>query len=186
MNIISLTAIAIGLAMDAFAVALTSGITIKKMRLHHAIQISATFGIFQAVMPIIGWSLTNIAADYICAYDHWLAFFLLSGIGIKMIYEAKFESEAEKETNPLKIYVLFSLAIATSLDALVIGITFSLLHITIIFPVLFIGAITFILSLLGVYLGKKFGNFFDASKVEIAGGIILIIIGLKILIESLI
>lgn len=177
--------IGLGLAMDAFAVAVSSGVTIKNMHIRHALRIGLFFGAFQALMPLTGWFLGSYARDYISAYDHWIAFAILSVIGAKMIYEAVIIRESEKESDPLNIYVLFILAIATSLDALAVGITFSLLDMAILTPVIIIGVTTFVLSFAGTYIGNAFGHRFDESKLEIAGGLILIGIGLKILLEHL-
>lgn len=178
--------VGIGLALDAFAVSITSGISIKKMRLHHALRIAVTFSLFQAVMPVIGWFIGNKARSFIVAVDHWVAFGLLTLIGVKMIYEGlKIDKEVEKESNPLNIHILFALAIATSIDALVVGLTLSVIEISIFIPVVIIGAITFIMSFTGVYLGNRYGHIFDATKLEVFGGIILIALGLKILIEHL-
>ncbi len=179
-------AVGIGLAMDAFAVSVTSGISIKKMHLRHALRIAITFGLFQAVMPLLGWLAGEKARDYIINIDHWIAFSLLALIGAKMIYEGlKVDPEVEKEANPLNVQLLFVLAIATSIDALVVGLTFSVLSIGIITPVIIIGVITFIMSFSGVYLGNRYGHIFNASKLEVLGGVILIAIGFKILIEHL-
>lgn len=185
MQYIQFILIGLGLAMDAFAVSLTSGVAIRNMHIKHALRIGLFFGVFQAVMPYIGWKIGNIATNYIQAYDHWIAFVLLAGVGGKMIYEAFIFEKEERESDPLNIYVLFILAIATSIDALVIGVTFSVLDIAIIAPIIIIGIITFIMSFAGTYIGNSFGHKFDEKKVEITGGAILILIGLKILIQHL-
>ena len=186
MNCIYFIMVGIGLAMDAFAVSITSGISIKNMKLRHALLIAITFGGFQAVMPVIGWFLGSKARNFIVSVDHWVAFILLGIIGLKMIYEGlKIDKEVEKESNPLNINILFALAIATSIDALVVGITLSVVNIEIFLPVTIIGIVTFIMSFSGVYLGNRYGHFFDATKLEIIGGFILLAIGIKILIEHL-
>ena len=172
-----------GLALDAFAVSVSSGIAIRQMRLRHALLIAGFFGVFQAVMPILGWSCGFFTRDYLARCDHFVAFGLLVFIGGKMIVEA-FRNEEEKVFNPLDIYVLFTLALATSIDAFAVGITLSLVQIHIITPSLLIGLITFVLSLAGVYIGEYFGHLFE-NKLEIAGGVILIGIGTKILIQHL-
>jgi len=185
MSLTTIIFLALALAMDAFAVSITSGITIVKMHLRHALRIAAFFGFFQAAMPIIGWSLGRFAADKIQAYDHWIAFGLLSIIGGKMIYESfVLDSENEKPRDPLNVFILFTLAIATSIDAAAVGISMSLLKVQIIFPSVIIGVITFFVSLAGTWLGSQFGDLFG-EKIEIAGGIVLIGIGCKILIEHL-
>ena len=175
--------IAIGLAADSFAVSVSSGAIIEKLRLRHAMRIAIFFGFFQGLMPWVGWSIGSLAADFIRSIDHWLAFGILSFIGGKMIYESRqLAEDMEKTVNPLNLSILFTLAIATSIDALAVGITFSFLDISIIEPVLIIGAVTFIFSLAGTYIGEFFGHVFE-DKIEFAGGLILIGIGCKILLE---
>ena len=185
MDIISIVIIAVGLAMDAFAVSITSGITIKRLHINHALKIALFFGLFQAFMPIIGWLAGLSLRDYISAIDHWIAFGLLSFIGCKMIYESITVQSSKKEINPLNVYVLLVLSIATSIDALAVGISFAFLKVSIVTPVIIIGTVTFLLSYLGVYIGDRIGHFFE-NKIEIAGGILLIGIGIKILVEGLV
>ncbi|MHB8811302.1 MAG: manganese efflux pump MntP [Desulfobulbaceae bacterium] len=182
MQLMQIVFIAVGLAADAFAVSVSSGAIIERLRLHHALRIAFFFGAFQAIMPWIGWKIGSLASDLIRAMDHWLAFVILSIIGGKMIYESFLLKEEEDAANPLNLYVLLSLAIATSIDALAVGVTFSFLDLSIYEPVLIIGAITFILSLAGTYIGEFFGHIFE-NRIEMAGGIILVAIGCKILIE---
>jgi len=175
----------IGLSMDAFAVAIASGVTAKKMHLRHAMLIALFFGFFQALMPIIGWAGGFFARVYIESFDHWLAFLLLSFIGGKMIYEAIWgDLSQEESSDPLNIYVLFTLAIATSIDALAVGITLSFINVSIIRPALEIGIITFLISLAGAYIGGIFGHLFE-RKLEIVGGLVLIGIGVKILADHI-
>ncbi len=181
MSIISIIIIAIGLAMDAFAVSIANSCNLPKMKISEAITMSFSFGFFQAAMPIIGWLAGSTIKDYIQQIGYWIAFVLLVGIGIKMIYESFILDEDEKKSS-LSIKILFILSIATSIDALAVGISFSCLDINIYFPALIIGIITLFFSGLGIYLGKKFGHILE-SKMEIIGGIILILIGLKILLE---
>ena len=181
----SIVIIAVGLAMDAFAVSITSGITIKRLHINHALKIALFFGLFQAIMPIIGWLAGLSLRDYISAIDHWIAFGLLSFIGCKMIYESITVQSSKKEINPLNVYVLLVLSIATSIDALAVGISFAFLKVSIVTPVIIIGTVTFLLSYLGVYIGDRIGHFFE-NKIEIAGGILLIGIGIKILVEGLV
>lgn len=183
MDILSILFIAIGLAMDAFAVSVASGCVIKKLKLKHAVKIGIFFGGFQAIMPVVGWLSGLTVKNYIQSFDHWVAFGLLSVIGGKMIWES-FQLEKEEYSDPLKSSRLLLLAIATSIDALAVGITFAVLKISIILPVIIIGVITFILSVAGVYLGNKTGHLFE-KKIELLGGFILIGIGVKILIEHL-
>jgi len=182
MNNLSILFIAVGLSMDAFAVSISSGLAIKKLKIRHAFLIASFFGLFQAIMPILGWLSGVKVRNFISSFDHWLAFLILSIIGGKMIYEATKLEEAAQKTDPLNIYLLFLLAIATSLDALAVGLSFALLNIKVIIPAVIIGITTFLFSLSGVFIGKKFGHFFE-KKIEIIGGIILICIGIKILSE---
>lgn len=185
MNLISISLIAVGLAMDAFAVSLTTGIILKKNKgiLKNSLIIAAYFGFFQALMPLIGWFVGLQFKEYIEKLDHWIAFILLSFIGIKMIYEAiKKKYDQEEAIDPLNKKTLLFLAIATSIDALIIGLSFALLEVSIISATLIIGIITFIICFIGVYLGKRFGQIFK-GKAELFGGAILIFIGFRILLE---
>jgi manganese efflux pump family protein len=174
--------IAAGLAADSFAVSVSSGSIIDKMRFRHAMRIALFFSFFQALMPWIGWSIGSIANDIFCAVDHWIAFIMLCFIGGKMIYESHTLKEEQNGTNPLNLYVLISLSVATSIDALAVGFTFSFLNIAIIEPILIIGGVTFFFSFAGTYIGASFGHVFE-DKIELVGGIILIGIGIKILLE---
>ncbi len=181
MNTVTILIISIGLAMDAFAVSISSGIAIKKLKIKNFIKIGSFFGIFQGIMPVLGWSLGRSFSKYIESYSRWIAFFLLVLIGGKMIYESFIIKETEKETDILSMINLLFLAIATSIDALAVGIAFSVLDINIIKPAIIIGGVTFIMSVIGVYIGDKLGDLFG-KKIEIAGGLILILIGIKILV----
>lgn len=185
MPVVEIIIIGIGLAMDAFAVSVTSGITLGKMKLRYAMRIALTFGFFQAIMPIFGWLGGFYFAEYLQSVDHWIAFILLVLIGGKMIWESRKLEEAEKEAaDPLNIYVLLTLAVATSIDALAVGVTLSMLQVTILTAAFIIGLITFGMCMIGVRIGSKFGHLFE-KKVEVLGGLILIGIGCKILIEHL-
>ena len=185
MSILTIILIALGLSMDAFAVSVTSGFTIKHLKINHALRLAAFFGLFQAVMPIIGWLAGFSLKEFIIDIDHWIAFGLLSIIGVKMIYESFKLNPKEEKSDPLNIYMLLMLSVATSIDALAVGLTLSFLHISVIIPAIVIGVITFLLSFAGVFIGDRFGHVFE-NKIEIAGGLILIGIGIKILIEHLI
>jgi putative Mn2+ efflux pump MntP len=185
MNLISIFIIALGLAMDAFAVSIVSGVTIQRMHIRHALKIAVFFGGFQALMPLLGWLCGSWATEYVQVFDHWVAFGLLLAIGAKMIHESFQMKENDSQKDPLNIYILFGLAVATSIDAFAVGLTFSFLTGTILAPILIIGVITFALSFAGTYLGDRFGHLFE-NKIEIAGGLILIGMGVKILIEHLI
>ena len=185
MGLITIIVIAVGLAMDAFAVSIVSGSVYKQLKIKHAFRIAVFFGGFQAIMPLIG-SLAGISLKgYVANYDHWMAFALLSAVGAKMIYESFKITFAEKIFNPENILVLLVLSVATSIDALAVGITLSFLQVSIATAVIIIGLVTFVLSYLGVLIGKKFGHFFE-SKIEALGGLILIGLGAKILFEHLI
>lgn len=179
--------IAVALSMDAFAVSMCKGLSMKRLNQRHALIIALFFGGFQAVMPLIGWFLGTQFEKYITPVDHWIAFALLGYIGGKMIWDACHDSgEGERcqLEQKLDIKELLVLAIATSIDALAVGITFALLNTDILPAVLLIGAITFGLSWLGVAIGYKFGTRYE-KKAEIAGGVVLILIGLKVLLEHL-
>lgn len=186
MGITELILIAVGLAMDAFAVAVCKGLSMNRINYKHTFIIALFFGAFQGIMPTIGWALGRQFADYISNIDHWIVFILLAFIGGKMIYEALHEDEEQLDacTSVLDIKELFLLAIATSIDALAVGISFAFLGVEIVSSALLITATTFSLSFVGVIIGSKFGSMFQ-KKAEIAGGIILIIIGIKVLIEHL-
>jgi manganese efflux pump family protein len=185
MDLLTTIAIAAGLSIDAFVVSVTGGATIRPLKFRNALKIALAFGLFQAFMPVIGWAAGVTLEIYIREYDHWVAFGLLTLIGGRMIYNALSKNGGDKNFDILKFTTLLLLAIATSIDALAIGFSFALLDTSIIRPVLIIGAITFSLSLLGVYIGNRLGSFFE-KKLELAGGIILILIGIRILMEHLI
>lgn len=180
--------IALGLSMDAFAVAVASGATMKRLHLPNALKMGLFFGGFQALMPVLGWLAGLSMKTFISGIDHWIAFGLLSAVGGKMLYESfKIKEEEDcggAKTCPFDTGTLTVLAIATSIDALAVGLTFSVLQVSIITPVLVIGAVTFAMSVGGVRLGSSGGHFFE-HKMEAAGGFILIAIGLKILAEHL-
>ena len=184
MDSLTIIIIAVGLAMDAFVVSIVSGGAYRQLHVKHALRMAIFFGAFQAFMPLIG-SLAGLSLrEYIARYDHWIAFGLLAAVGGKMIYESSKIKSVEENPDPSNMFVLLVLSVATSIDALAVGITLSLLAGSIIVAVIIIGLITFVLSYLGVYIGKRFGHFFE-SKMEALGGIILIGIGTKILIEHL-
>jgi len=175
--------ISIGLAMDAFAVAVCKGLSMKRMEWKRAIIIAVYFGIFQALMPVIGFLLGVGFEELVTKIDHWIAFVLLGFIGINMIKEA-FDKESENINDSIAAKTMLVLAIATSIDALAVGITFAFLKVNVLFAILAIGIITFTLSLIGVKIGNKFGDKYE-SKAELMGGIILILMGVKILLEHL-
>lgn len=182
MDLLSLIFIAVGLAMDAFAVSIALGLKISpKEKVKIALKAGLFFGVAQGVMPLIGWILGTRFSTYIESLDHWIAFILLSIIGGKMIYESVWgdEEEEEVDTGSKKMFIL---AIATSIDALAVGVSFAFLNVNILLAVSIIGVITLITSIIGVIIGKIFGDLFK-GKAELIGGIILVFIGLKILIE---
>ena len=190
MNLLELFILAVGLSMDTFAVALCKGLTMKKVTLKKQLVIGLYFGGFQLIMPVIGYMAAALFADYIISFDHWIAFGLLGYIGVKMIIES-FEKEedqgdgcAEPEEASLKPAKMLPLAIATSIDALAVGVSFAFLRVNIAPAVTLIGLITFTISVIGVKIGHIFGKRFK-SKAELAGGVILILIGIKILVEHL-
>ena len=184
MSFIELFLTAIALSMDAFAVSVTTGITLRKPTPWQAIKPGLFFGGFQALMPAVGYLLGSTFEQYITAVDHWIAFVLLCFIGGNMIREALSKDE-EKLDASFSFKTMLLLAIATSIDALAVGITFALLpDVNIVAAVLFIGATTFILSAIGLKVGNVFGTKYK-SKAELAGGVILILIGTKILLEHL-
>ena len=180
MGILELILTSIGLAMDAFAVAVCKGLSMKKMSLKKAGIIALYFGGFQAIMPLIGYYLANIFKDKVTQISNIIAFFLLFFIGAKMIKEA-FETDNENYNEEVDFKTMIILAIATSIDALAVGISLAFLNANIWISIACIGIITFILSIIGVKIGNIFGNKFE-KKAQIAGGIILILIGFKILI----
>jgi len=185
MNLLTIIIIAIGLAMDAFAVSVATGATYKKSGSNHAFRMAFAFGGFQAIMPIVGWLAGLTLREFIKDYDHWVAFILLASIGGKMIYESFKIKHVQQQTDTLSTAMLLVLALATSVDALAVGITFSfLLAGSLAIAVIIIGLITFAFSYAGFYIGKSFGHFFE-SGIEALGGLILLAIGTKILLEHL-
>ena len=184
MDYLNIIGIGVGLAMDALAVSVASGLTIRNLKLHHAVRIALTFGLFQAGMPVIGWTAGIAVRSLVLNFAPWVAFGLLVMIGGKMVYESFTIKEVEEGKNPLHMGTLLFLGVATSIDALAVGVTFAMIHSPILVPVIIIGGITFLISLAGVYIGDKFGHFFE-NKFELAGGVILIGIGVRILLKHL-
>ena len=183
MSLFSLFVIAVGLSMDAFAVSICKGLAMKKIDLKKAGIVGLWFGGFQALMPLIGYLLGSQFEQYITAIDHWIAFVLLGLIGGSMIKES-LSKEEECANDSLDCKTMFLLAVATSIDALAVGVTFAFLQVDIVPAVTFIGITTFVLSAIGVKIGNVFGIKYK-SKAELAGGIILIVMGIKILLEHL-
>ena len=183
MGIFAILLLGIGLAMDAFAVSICKGLAMKKMNWKNAIIIALYFGMFQAVMPIIGYFLGTTFESLVTTFDHWIAFILLLLIGGSMIKES-FDKEDEKKNDKIDFKTMTVLALATSIDALAIGITFAFLDVNVTLAVSIIGIITFIISVCGVKIGNKFGDKYQ-NKAELMGGIILVLLGIKILLEHL-
>ncbi len=191
MGLLELSLTGVGLAMDAFAVSICKGLGMKKINHFHAFMIALFFGGFQAIMPLIGWAVGRSFASYIESFDHWIAFILLVLIGGKMLIEtfkeeSESESEDEKENDADKLDYkeLLLLAIATSIDALAVGVTLAFLGANIWLSISVIGIITFAISYGGVVIGNVFGNKYEKGA-QITGGVILILIGLKILLEHM-
>ena len=183
MGLTELFILAVGLSMDAFAVAVCKGLAMPKCTFKKAAIVGLWFGGFQALMPAIGYILGAQFQEAIASIDHWIAFVLLALIGGNMIHEALDNDEEEADAS-LDVKTMFLLAVATSIDALAIGITFAFLKVSIIPAVCFIGIVTFIISFAGVKIGNVFGARYK-NKAEIVGGVILILLGLKILLEHL-
>lgn len=181
MGIAELFVLAIGLSMDAFAVSICKGLSLGKITPKHMCIAGIWFGGFQALMPLIGYFLGSFFADMITKYDHWIAFALLVIIGGNMIKES-FEKEEHLDAS-MTVKSMFLLAVATSIDALAVGVTFAFLKVQIVPAVSFIGIITFVLSAIGVKIGSIFGTKYQ-SRAELCGGIILIIIGTKVLLDG--
>ena len=183
MDFISTLLIAIALAMDAFSVSLTKGFTLKNITKSQALWFGIFFGGFQALMPVLGW-LGGIQLEWlITTFAPWVAFILLLLIGSNMIRES-FSNDEEDSSDKFSFKELTLLAIATSIDAFAVGITYAVLKTDILIPIIMIGVTAFIFTLIGLYLGKKIGNYFG-DKFEILGGVILILLGVKILLEGL-
>lgn len=181
---ITIIVLAIGLSMDALAISIVSGSIYKSLNVRHALRIGAFFGGFQAFMPLVGSLAGLTMRQYIADYDHWIAFAILCAVGGKMLYES---SKIKSEKNNLdvsNVFILLILSIATSIDALAVGITLPFMKIPLGITVTIIGLVTFVLSYLGVYVGKKFGHLFE-SKIEAIGGLILIGLGIKIVLNHI-
>ena len=183
MTLFEIILVGVGLSMDAFAVSICKGLSMKKLKWKNAVIVGAYFGIFQAIMPLSGYLLGTTFSDLVISIDHWIAFILLTTIGGKMLKEA-YSNNEEDENDKLDFKTMLVLAIATSIDALAVGITFAFFEINIIKAISIIGFLTFTISAIGVIIGNKFGHKFQ-GKAEIVGGAILILIGFKILVEHL-
>ena len=184
MDAITLTGLALALAMDAFAVALGTGAVLSRLTGRHLFRLGFHFGLFQALMPVIGWLAGLTIMQWVEAWDHWIAFSLLTIIGGRMIYEAFSDEEKTDDRDPTKGLSLVLLSIATSIDALAVGFSLSVIGVSIWMPALVIGLVAGVLTIAGMLLGSRIGNRWG-SRVEIFGGVVLIAIGIKILIEHL-
>jgi len=181
MGFITLLFLAIGLCFDTFAVSVSSGLLRKEIVFWQAVRIAFFLALFQAVMPVLGWAGGITIKNWIEPFDHWVALGILTILGVKMLIESQKKSE-DKNINPLDIKVIISMALATSIDAFAVGISFAIIQVNMIMAVLIIGSVTFIASMLGILFGKKTGSHFG-QKIEIIGGLILIAIGIKIVFE---
>jgi putative Mn2+ efflux pump MntP len=172
---------ALALSMDAFAVSICFGACAKHKR-PVALRVGIFFGLFQGLMPLLGWAVGYLLNDFIHKIDYWIVFALLAGIGFKMIIEAIIHKNDERKLNSKNLWVMVSLSVATSIDAFAVGLSFALIQISIVASVTAMGIITFLVSYSGVYIGKKLSNHLG-NKAEILGGIVLIAMGAKVLIE---
>ena len=184
MHLIDIFIIALGLAMDALAVSVMIGLKINRPRIGVALRVAISFGVFQAVMPLVGWVVGLQLKGFILSIDHWIAFGLLSLIGLKLIIESGRVRPQSKGVDPLRVYTLLLLSLGTSIDALIVGISFPFLSGSIIIPAMVIGGVTFLLSWGGVSLGHRFGPLLG-GKADVVGGLFLIGMGVKELIEHL-
>jgi putative Mn2+ efflux pump MntP len=182
MDFVTVILIAVGLAMDAFAVSIAKGISVERDRRRSALLLASLFGGFQGMMPVIGWLAGLGLRDVIMEVDHWVAFGLLGFIGAKMIHDSTKSGDGKEAVITLSVALV--LAVATSIDALMVGLSFAFLETPILVPVLVIGVVTFVLSYLGFAFGSKMGAMFG-RKIRVLGGLILILIGVRILIEHM-
>ncbi len=185
MELITIIFISIGLSLDSFAVSITNGLLLPKISFFNAVKISFSLAFFQGLMPLIGWVVGSKLSLYFRDIDHWIAFVILAALGTKMILDSLNTSDLPKNYNPLRLRVMISLSLATSIDALIVGLGLGLFDTSIVLTCFIIGFVTFIFGMTGTLIGKKAGYKFG-KKMETLGGIILILIGLKILIEHLI
>lgn len=184
MNFISILIIAIGLGMDAFSVAIGVGATVRALSFMPVFRLSFYFGLFQVLMPIAGWFAGMTVANIIAGYDHWIAFGLLAFVGGKMIKESFSKEEKIHASDPTKGVTLIILSVATSIDALAVGLSFAFLKIPILYPSIIIGIVAFVMTAIGMFFGERLGKVVG-KRVEIVGGVILIGIGVKILIDHM-
>lgn len=185
MQFLTVFFIAIALAMDVFAVSIATGVALKQLNVRQIFRMSWHFGFFQAMMPIVGWSAGLTVRSYIEKYDHWVVFTLLAFVGLHMIWEAfKEDNETSVQKDPTRGMALIILSVATSIDALAVGFTFSLLKVSVWIPAVIIGIVSILFSIVGLKIGKELGKLSSVDKyAEIMGGVVLILIGVKILYE---
>jgi manganese efflux pump family protein len=183
LGLIEIILISLGLAMDCLAVSISYSVVKKEILFFEALKIAFFFGFFQAAMPVIGWLLGLTFRDYIMAFDHWIAFGILGIIGLKMIIES-FQKAKSRGVKPASFWLIISLSIATSIDALIIGVSFAFMNVNILKTVIIIGLITLFISMVGFRLGKSLGMIFG-KRAELIGGLVLIGIGTEILIQHL-
>jgi len=184
MEILSIILIAISLSADTFAVSISSGLFNKKILFTEAIRIALMLAIFQGLMPVVGWFVGHNVRNMMETYDHWVAFTLLAAIGLKMIYDGWQGNKKEASFNPMKIIGLLTISVATSIDAMIVGLGFGLIEINIVLAAFIIGSVTFLVAMLGILFGKKTASGLG-NKANVIGGLILIGIGVKILVEHL-
>lgn len=182
MSILYYIILGIGLSVDSFTASVSSGVCVADLRFKHIIKIALFMSFFQAIMPLIGWGLGVRFQFYIESFDHWIAFILLGFIGVNMIFSSFSSDKDCKKYSPSNSRLLAGMAIATSIDAMAVGVSFGILNISIVLPVLLIGVITFIISFSGAWFGNKLGSRYN-SRLELFAGIVLLGLGLKILIE---
>lgn len=183
MDVLSILLIAVGLAMDAFAVSVCKGLAVKGLNWRHALLVGLWFGGFQGLMPVLGYYLGSTFSGFIAAYDHWAVFIILSFIGFNMIREA-LSDDGESIDDDLGLKTMALLAIATSIDALAVGVTFAVSGDGILLPAMVIGVVTLVISMFGVWIGGRFGNRYG-DRAELVGGSILVLLGFKFLLEGL-
>ena len=183
MNLVTIFFLSIGLSFDTFAVSVTCGLAQKNILFWQAVRVAFFLALFLTLMPVAGWFIGSSIKGYILKFDYWIAFILLTFLGIKMIIES-FKKEKFKSFNPLDIKIILGLSLATSIDALIVGFSIGFFTVNILFSLFILGSVTFIVGMLGMLFGKKVGSRFG-KKMEIIGGLILLFIGLKILLDNL-
>ena len=184
MSIPTLIALAVGLGMDAFAVCVAAGMTIEPITPRHVFRLAFHFGLFQFMMPILGWAAGTTFAQHVTSYDHWIAFVLLGFVGGKMLYEARDEASFDDTSDPSRGLMLVTLSVATSIDALAVGLSMAMTDVSIWFPSVVIGLVAGVMSVVGITCGARFGRRWG-HWAQIGGGCLLILIGLRVLLSHL-